>query len=123
MTNGGDITTDTQKSETWTFRTLQTDGFVPSTVITAISCVNSKVDFDKNFMNHVLVKDIIKKLHKESAPKQASVFTTEQIESLVLNASETMDYKIKKINALTAIQRALRVSEIVNLEYEDITAE
>ena len=96
-------------------------GFAPSTVITAASCVNSKVDLDKNFMDHMLVKDIIKKLHKESAPKQASVFTMEQIENFVLNTPETMDYKILKNIALTVIQEALQVSEIVNLGYEDIT--
>ena len=71
----------------------------------------------------MLVKDTVKKLHRESAPKQASIFTTEQIENFVRNASETMDYKIKKIIALTTIQGALRVSNIVNLEYKDITAE
>ena len=60
----------------------QTDKFAPSTVIIAASCVNSKVDFDKNFMDHMFGKDIIKKLRKESAPKQALVFTTEQTENL-----------------------------------------
>ena len=60
-----------------------------SFVITVTSCVNSKVkvDFDKNFMDQVS-QDIIKKLHKKSAPKQASVFTMEQIENFVLNAPE-----------------------------------
>ena len=48
-------------------------------------------------MDHKLVKDIIEKQHKESAPKQASVFIMEQTENFVLNAPETMDYEIKKI--------------------------
>ena len=106
----------------WMCSMKQTDGFAPSTVISAASCVNSKikVDFNKNFMDHMLVKDIIRKLHKESAPTQASVFTAEQIEQFILNAPETMAYKILKIITMTAIQGALRVSEIVNLEYDDI---
>ena len=74
-----------------------------------------KLNFDVNFMDHVLVKDIIKRLQKESAPKQGSVFTMEQIEMFVLNAPETLDNRIKKIAALVAIQGALRISEVVNI--------
>ena len=61
------------------------------------------------------------RLQKESAPKQASVFTMEQIEMFVLNAPETLDIRIKKIAALVAIQGALRISEVVNIGYDDVT--
>ena len=101
----------------------QSKDFAPTTIISTSSCVNSKMklNFDVNFMDHVLVKDIIKRLQKELAPKQASVFTMEQIEMFVLNAPETLDIRIKKIAALVAIQEALRISEVVIIGYDDVT--
>ena len=44
----------------------QSKEFAPTTIISAGSCVNSKMklNFDVNFMDHVLVKDIIKKTAK-----------------------------------------------------------
>ena len=99
----------------------QTDGFAPSTVITAVSCMNSKVSQLRQKLGSYVIQYIIKKLHKKSASKQASVFTMEQTKNFVMNAPKTIYYNVKKIIALTAIQGELRVSEIVNLEYEDIT--
>ena len=107
----------------WLCKMKQNDEFAPTTIITAGSCVNSrmKLEYNKNFMDHMLVKDIIKKMQKESAPKQAAIFSAEQIDYFVLNAPETLDNKIKKIIALIAIQGALRISELTNLDYNDIT--
>ena len=45
----------------------------------------------------------------------------QQIEMFVLNAPETLDIRIKKIAALVAIQGALRISEVVNIGYDDVT--
>ena len=39
----------------------------------------------------------------------------------VLNAPETLDIRIKKIAALVAIQGTLRISEVVNIGYDDVT--
>ena len=44
-----------------------------------------------------------------------------QIEMFVLNAPETLIIRIKKIAALVAIQGALRISEVVNIGYDDVT--
>ena len=116
-------TNDVKTFMNWLCTMKQSKEFAPTTIISAGSCVNSKMklNFDVNFMDHVLVKDIIKRLQKESAPKQASVFTMEQMEMFVLNAPETLDIRIKKIAALVAIQRALRISEVVNIGYDDVT--
>ena len=116
-------TNDVKTFMNWLCTMKQSKEFAPTTIISAGSCVNSKMklNFDVNFMDHVLVKDIIKRLQKESAPKQASVFTMEQIEMFVLNAPETLDIRIKKIAALVAIQGALRISEVVNIGYDDVT--
>ena len=116
-------TNDVKTFMNWLCTMKQSKEFAPTTIISAGSCVNSKMklNFDVNFMDHVLVKDIIKGLQKESAPKQASVFTMEQIEMFVLNAPETLDIRIKKIAALVAIQGALRISEVVNIGYDDVT--
>ena len=105
-------TNDVKTFMNWLCTMKQSKEFAPTTIISAGSCVNSKMklNFDVNFMDHVLVKDIIKRLQKESAPKQASVFTMEQMEMFVLNAPETLDIRIKKIAALVAIQGALRIS-------------
>ena len=107
----------------WLCTMKQSKEFAPTTIISASSCVNSKMklNFDVNFMDHVLVKDIIKRLQKELAPKQASVFTMEQIEMFVLNAPETLDIQIKKIASLVAIQGALQISEVVYMGYDDVT--
>ena len=116
-------TNDVKTFMNWLCTMKQSKEFAPATIISAGSCVNSKMklNFDVNFMDHVLVKDIMKRLQKESAPKQASVFTMEQIEMFVLNAPETLDIRIKKIAALVAIQGALRISEVVNIGYDDVT--
>ena len=97
--------------------------FSGSTIISAGSCVNSRIKLlhQKNFMDHMLVKDVIKKLHRNHVPKQACVFTKEQIDRFVLNAPEHMHFLVKKLVALIGIQGALRISEITNLEFNDIT--
>ena len=107
----------------WLCNMKQNGDFAPTTIITAGSCVNSriKLQYNKNFMDHMLVKDIIKKMQKESAPKQAAIFSSEQIDYFVLHAPETLDNKVKKIIALIAIQGALRISELNNLDFNDLT--
>ena len=81
----------------WLCSMKQENEYAPTTIITAASCVNSrlKINHDKNFMDHILVKDLIRKLHKNSAPKQAAVFSYDQIENFVLNAPESLGYKVK----------------------------
>ena len=78
----------------WFCTMKQSKEFAPTTIISAGSCVNSKMklNFDVNFMDHVLVKDIIKRLQKESAPKQASVFTMEQIEMFVFKCTRNIGH-------------------------------
>ena len=80
------------------------DQIASTTVITAGSCVNSriKLEYNKNFMDHMLVKDIIKKLQKVSCPKQATIFSKKNIDNFVINYPETLDNKIRKIIALVA---------------------
>lgn len=97
--------------------------FAPTTIVTAGSCVNSRMKLSNNinFMNHILVKDLIKKICRNHAPKQAAAFSSEQIEQFVLNASDSLDIEVKKLIAQIGIQGALRVSELVNLEYNDVT--
>ena len=116
-------TNDVKTFMNWLCTMKQSKEFAPTPIISAGSCVNlkMKLNFDVNFMDHVLVKDIIKRLQKELAPKQASVFTMEQIKMFVLNAPETLDIQIKKIAALVAIQGALRILEVVNIGYDDVT--
>lgn len=107
----------------WLCSMKQSNEYAPTTIISAASCVNSKMKiiYQINFMEHMLVKDMIKKLQKISSPKQSAVFSMEQIESFVLNAPETLDYKIKKLIAMVAIQGALRISELCNLQVSDLT--
>ena len=63
----------------WLCDMKECDQFDPTTVITAGSCVNSRVklEYNKNFVDHMLVKDIIKKLQKVSCSKQAAIFSKE----------------------------------------------
>ncbi len=52
----------------------------------------------------MLVKDIIKKLQKVESPKQTAVFSMEQIENIPLTTPKSLDYKIKKLIIMFAIQ-------------------
>ena len=64
----------------WLCDMKERDQFALTTVITAGSCVNSriKLDYNKNFMDR-LVKDILKKL---SCPKQAAILSKENMDNL-----------------------------------------
>lgn len=97
--------------------------FAASTIISAGSCVNSRIKLlhNKNFMENMLVKDLIKKLHRHHVPKQASVFSMDQIHKFVLNAPETLNFSVKKLIAMIGIQGALRISEICDLHINDVT--
>ena len=81
----------------WLCDIKERDQFAPTTVITAGSCVNSriKLEYNKNFMDHVLVNDIIKKLQKASCPKQAAIFSKENTDNFIINSPETLDNKMR----------------------------
>ena len=101
----------------WLCDMKERNQFAPTAVITAGSCVNSriKLEYNKNFMDHMLVKDIIKKLQKVSCPKQAAILSKEYIDNLVINFPETLNSKTRKIIALVAIQGALRICGSCNV--------
>ena len=82
----------------WLCDMKERDQFAPTTIITAGSCVNSriKLEYNKNFMVHMLVKDIIKKLQKAFCPKQAAIFSKENIDNFVINSPETYSVFLRR---------------------------
>ena len=64
--NHSSSTNDVKTFMNWLCTVKQSKEFAPTTIICAGSCVNSKMklNFDVNFMDHVLVKDIIKRLQR-----------------------------------------------------------
>ena len=96
--NGRGVPVDDATSFTnWLCDMKENDRFASSTVITAGSYVNSriKLEYNKNFMDHLLVKDLLKTLQKASCPKEAAVFSKENIDNCVVNSPETLDNKIR----------------------------
>ena len=75
----------------WLCALKEIDGFSPNTIITAASCANSriKLNYNENFMQHMLVKDIIKKLDRRHVPKQEAVFTREDVDNFVFNGPDS----------------------------------
>ena len=107
----------------WICHLKNNENFMATTITTAASCVSSrlKLKSHKNLMSHVLVKELIKKINKEHVPKQAPVFTREQIDQFLLRSPETQENQTIKLAAIIGINCGLRISELACLEEEDIT--
>ena len=106
----------------WMCSMRQTDGFAHSTVtcITVASCLNPKikVDLDKNFTD---IKDIIKETTQGIRTKTSISLHYGIKRKFCSECTRNNGLQNCKIVALTTIQGALRISNIVNLEYEDIS--
>lgn len=97
--------------------------FSSSTIWQAASCVNKKLKLDHNMdlIKHPVVKEYLKKLSKTYVPKKAAVFTQDELNKFLLEAPSNIEFLLVKSVFVVGIHGALRVSEICNLTFDDIT--
>ena len=107
----------------WICYLKDSENYMATTVTTAASCVSArlKIKTHQNFMSHLLVKDLIKKINKGHVPKQSAVFTRGNIDCFIANAPESHEFQVVKLVALIGIHCGLRISELCDLQEDDIT--
>lgn len=73
----------------------------------------------KNFMDHLFVKDLIK-TSKKTHTQTISGFLQRIIDNFLFTAAEDRNFKIMRIVASMGIQGSVRISEIINLYEDDV---